>query len=82
MNQNRKNKRYFILDYKQKQGCVQCSENHPSCLEFHHLNVNEKKSSISKMVHNDYPWEKILKEIAKCIVLCKNCHAKLHWNEK
>ncbi len=23
--------------------------------------------------------ERILKEIAKCDVLCRNCHAKLHW---
>ena len=24
---------------------------------------------------------KVLKEIAKCVPMCSNCHAKLHWKE-
>jgi hypothetical protein len=24
------------------------------------------------------PWEKVAKELAKCLMLCSNCHAEVH----
>lgn len=62
-----------------KDGCVFCGENHPAVLDFHHINKNSKYKDIAKMREN--PPTQLKKEIKKCIVLCSNCHRKLHWNE-
>lgn len=79
LNRNRKNNRKYIRDYKRRKGCAKCDENHVSCLEFHHLFPNDKKLTVSRMVSKNYSLDRIKREISKCIVLCKNCHAKLHW---
>jgi hypothetical protein len=58
-----------------------CGEEHPAALDFHHRNPKEKRFNISVAVaHRDIPDDEIRAEIAKCDVLCRNCHAKLHWN--
>lgn len=75
----KKSKQWFI-DYKSTLKCSQCNENHPSCLEFHHLNPKLKENGIAKMVSNNVDKKLILKEIEKCIILCSNCHKKLHYN--
>jgi hypothetical protein len=58
--------------------CSVCGESHPACLHFHHTNPAVKDGSVSSMIGAGAPKKKILVEIAKCIVLCANCHAKLH----
>lgn len=88
-----KNKKYYIdkardrrdrlkeFLYTIKCSCEKCGESHPSCLDFHHKDSSQKEFSIGtfyKKVTN----KKLLEEIAKCIVLCSNCHRKLHWEEK
>lgn len=77
---NRNEKRKWFLEIKSTLKCVKCGENHLAVLDFHHLNPNEKEFGISKFFHT--PKEKILNEMKKCIVLCSNCHRKLHWEEK
>lgn len=67
-------------DFKRTLKCSKCDENHISCLEFHHLNPNEKDMEISNMI--GYSKERLERELKKCIVLCSNCHRKLHYNEK
>jgi hypothetical protein len=57
--------------------CERCGENHPACLEFHHRDQAKKDCEVSKMVRTS-SIERILEEIAKCDVLCSNCHRKLH----
>ena len=64
--------------WKAKKGCSRCTENDPDCLEMHHLNPAEKESAVSLMVCMAVSWDKIMKESAKCIVVCANCHRKLH----
>jgi len=71
----------WFAEYKQNLSCP-CGENHPACMDFHHLDASQKKAEISYMVANGYSKERILAEVEKCTVMCKNCHAKLHWNEK
>ena len=47
-----------------------------SALDFHHVDEATKEFTIS---HNLFRKLKILeKEVQKCIVLCKNCHAEVH----
>lgn len=79
---NRKRKeavREWYWEYKKTLKCSKCFENHPACLEFHHRNRDEKEVKISRAISNRWSPERILIEIAKCDVLCSNCHQKLHW---
>lgn len=71
-------KRKWLKEYKTTLFCIQCGETHPACLEFHHRNPNEKKFEISEC--GGRSKERVLLEIAKCNVLCANCHRKLHWD--
>jgi len=81
---NGKKRRRKILDwffaYKNTLSCSKCDESDPDCLDFHH--VGEKKDSISQLMAQLKPKEQILAEIEKCIVLCANCHRKLHRNNR
>jgi len=71
-------KRRWINSQKVK--CSRCSETHVACLEFHHLDPNEKEFVIAKACQKSL--KTIQAEIAKCIVICSNCHRKLHYKEK
>jgi hypothetical protein len=71
--------RCWYRDFKKNLGCSRCSERHPACLTFHHL--GDKDADVSRLVMDGRSKQVILAEIAKCIVLCANCHAKEHWIE-
>lgn len=60
--------------------CVRCGETHPATLQFHHLNPEQKEFILAEAVNRGFSKERIQKEIAKCEVLCANCHAKEHYN--
>lgn len=68
----------FIADYKSTRSCSSCPENHPACLVFHHTS-NDKEGAIADVIY-DWGLERLKAEVAKCILLCSNCHAKLHYN--
>ena len=53
-----------------------CNETEPVCLDFHHIDPNEKDFTISQ--HRSLGKEKLLAEIKKCVCLCSNCHRKVH----
>lgn len=60
-----------IQDYKVAQGCADCGYNsHPAALDFDHL--GEKLYAVSMM--RSYSWQSIMREVAKCEVVCANCH--------
>ena len=70
--------------YKSTLACIKCGENHPHCLDFHHRDPAEKEFTLSLAGEGRYGIPRLLKEVAKCDVLCANCHRKLHaaLNEK
>lgn len=72
--------REFVNTYKMNHPCVNCGFGHPAALQFHH--VKDKKMEIALMVIGKYSQESIMKEIEKCIVLCANCHAIHHYEER
>lgn len=62
-----------VRHLKMKMGCVDCGYNaHPAALDFDHRPGEQKGLSISKMYLRS--WESILAEIAKCDLVCANCH--------
>ena len=73
--------REFFAAYKKELKCYKCKENHPACLAFHHRNPSKKSFNIGCSLVR-YSIKKIMKEIAKCDVLCANCHMKLHYDLK
>ena len=68
----------WLTEYKANQSC-KCGEKDPACLDFHHRNPDDKKFDISSAVKRGCSKGRILEEIAKCDVLCSNCHRKLHY---
>lgn len=64
----------YIEDYK-KCGCVMCGEKDLACLDLHHL--TNKDFTISHQIRNK-SINTIIAEVNKCVVLCSNCHRKLH----
>lgn len=56
--------------------CEMCGETNIFKLCFHHKDPNEKEFNFQEMRNSR--WSKIEKEIVKCVVLCRNCHEKLH----
>ncbi len=63
--------------WKAERGCCRCDENDPVCLDLHHLDPTTKDKGISSIVGRR-TWDRIMEEAAKCIVICANCHRKLH----
>ncbi len=47
----------------------------PPAYDFHHKNPQEKEFSISGKT---FALDRLKKEVDKCMLLCKNCHAELH----
>jgi hypothetical protein len=61
--------------------CERCGYNqHPAALQFHHKNPAEKEFILSRAMHVSV--KRIRNEIAKCEVLCANCHLIHHWKER
>ncbi len=66
----------LINEYKKNLSCVKCGEQENICLEFHHLNPEKKEFTIGSAVSRS--WDVIEKELQKCVILCSNCHKKVH----
>lgn len=76
------NRKEWYAGVKANLSCIRCGENHPACLDFHHRDRSGKTFTVSKMVIQRYASrERVLEEMAKCDVLCANCHRKLHYQE-
>lgn len=68
----------WMREYKSQLSCTSCPESHPACLDFHHLDPSTKDFSIGVSARG-MSLTKIKEEIAKCVVLCSNCHRKIHY---
>ena len=73
--------REWFRDYKSNLKCSKCSETHPACLDFHHIDPSEKDMEVSRIIDMNNK-KRIMDEVAKCVVLCSNCHRKLHYQNK
>lgn len=75
---DKRRKELKLLAVKYKGGkCEKCD--YSKCLralEFHHED-GTKEFGISRGGHTR-SWEKLKKELDKCVLLCSNCHAEEH----
>ena len=69
----------WFHDLKKGLKCSLCPETFWASLDFHHRDPKTKTQNVSRMVRDGWSKARILIEIAKCDVLCKNCHAKEEW---
>ena len=63
----------FLVEYFRENPCADCGETDPLVLEFDHL--RDKAFNISKGLR-DRSRQSVLDEIAKCEVVCANCHRR------
>ena len=68
------NERKKISNWKAERGCFKCGEKDSACLDMHHPDPTTKDGDPSRKGK----FETFLKEAQKCVVLCRNCHAKVH----
>ena len=74
---SRSNRRW-LYEYLKTKRCEWegCTVDDPDMLVFDHLNPEEKRGELSRMVQQTYSLETIKAEVAKCRVLCANHHQK------
>lgn len=48
-------------------------------LEFHHLNEEEKLFDLSARAIVGFSWNRVKKELKKCVLLCCRCHREYHY---
>lgn len=84
--QSRQRRREYALQewfdsVKAQYDCLFCGQSDPDCLHFHHRNPVDKVKAVANMVQDGWGQQAILDEIAKCDVLCANCHLALHQSD-
>lgn len=60
--------------FKRTLHCEECHVSDWRCLDFHHIDPSKKEFVMANLWHRGYSRIRILEEIAKCQVLCANCH--------
>ena len=68
----------IVAEYKAQSGCRYCPEEHPAALDLHHLDPSIKVATVRQLCDRTVRAETLLAEMAKCEVVCSNCHRKLH----
>lgn len=72
--ERRKNIYGFIKKLKQAQPCADCKKHYPYfCMDFDHVRA-VKVAGIAELYTTSQPVELIKTEIAKCDLVCANCH--------
>lgn len=70
--QHRQKNRDRVSKIKLQSGCQDCGyDKHPSALDFDHVRGEKKLTIGASMFAN---WNRLKEEIAKCDVVCANCH--------
>lgn len=72
--------RAWLHEYKREHcQCQRCDAKHPACLDFHHVDSEDKELGVSQMISYGYSVDSLREEIENCVVLCANCHRKEHY---
>jgi len=73
----RKKLRQMAVEYKGGQ-CNFCGYSKcPDALDFHHCDPKQKDFGLSARGLTR-SWERIKKELDKCVLVCANCHREVH----
>lgn len=74
----RRETRLQSMLYLAKRGCEECGERDPRKLEYDHKKPEDKHKPVSRLILDGFSWTAptLRREVAKCRVLCSNCHRK------
>lgn len=72
--------RAFVAEYLKFHPCERCGESDVRVLDFDHL--RDKVENVSTMAYTGCSSRALLEEIAKCQVLCANCHRITTWERR
>jgi hypothetical protein len=62
--------------------CADCNKSYiDEFFDFHHKDPQQKDAQISVMFGST-TWENVLRELEKCVMLCKYCHVLRHKSPK
>jgi hypothetical protein len=68
--------RETIQKAKQGKTCADCGAAYPPwVLQFDHLDDSEKQAAVANMAGHGLSVTRVVREIAKCEIVCANCHA-------
>ncbi|QLH80593.1 homing endonuclease associated repeat-containing protein [Halosimplex pelagicum] len=76
---NRERLRAWSYEYRRNCGCRRCSEDTPSCLQFHHPDPDEKSAGVGQLISDGADERAVRAEVDRCVVLCANCHRQEHF---
>ena len=68
--------RDLLIQIKKAGKCADCGFADYRAMDFHHL--HDKRTEIATAVSRSWSLDGLLKEIAKCVMLCANCHRIRH----
>lgn len=71
----------FVENIKKNNKCTICGIDDFRCLQFHHPNPKKKEFEVAVLARQG-SMKKLVQEIEKCIILCANCHRKLHARQR
>lgn len=65
----------FVMDLMRAVPCTDCGGRYPAiCMDFDHLPEHEKTTEVSVLATHNYWPSRVVAEMAKCEVVCSNCH--------
>lgn len=77
--QEHREKTNALSAYKREHGCRECGIDNPIVLVFHHRDPAQKEFTIGNRVSR-MSLERLFEEVAKCDILCSNCHLTHHYH--
>ena len=70
--------RDIVTEIKKQSTCAKCGFSDYRALQFHHRDGQDKKFNIGQVKVSGAGEKRLMEEIAKCDILCANCHSILH----
>lgn len=67
--------RILVHELKSKTPCADCGQIYPACcMDFDHLPGHQKVGGVAEMLWKRISEKELREEIAKCELVCANCH--------
>jgi hypothetical protein len=75
--------RHLELDKIKSASCMDCGRSFPPhVMDFDHRDPTTKKAGINRIKGSTLAWGTVLEEIAKCDLVCVNCHRLRTWPKR